>query len=204
VDRADWDRRYAEKPLLWSAGPNQFVAAELGDLAPGAALDLGAGEGRNAIWLAGRGWRVSAVDFSRVALERARRLAARRGVEVAWVLEDLSRYRPRPGAYDLVLMCYLQLPEAERRRVIAAARAALVPGGTFLYVGHDASNLTRGVGGPQDPAVLCSPGEVVAELPGWRVVRAEVVTRRVQGESGHGGKEGGVALDALVRAVRPR
>ncbi len=202
MDREGWNRRYAEKELVWSAGPNQFVVAETESLRPGRALDLAAGEGRNAVWLAARGWRVTAVDFSEVALDKARRLAEARGVDVEWALADLVDYRPDPGAYDLVLMCYLQVPEDARRLIIARARAAVVPGGVFLYVGHDRSNLEHGVGGPQDPAVLCTAGDVVADLPGFEIQKAEVAERRVEREPGHGGAADAIALDALVRAVR--
>ncbi|MFD0328131.1 methyltransferase domain-containing protein [Streptacidiphilus monticola] len=79
MDAEDWDRRYAAEELVWSAGPNRFVAEELAGLTPGRALDLAAGEGRNALWLAEQGWRVDAVDWSAVGLDKARRAAAARG-----------------------------------------------------------------------------------------------------------------------------
>ncbi|NIR32783.1 MAG: class I SAM-dependent methyltransferase [Gammaproteobacteria bacterium] len=202
MDREGWDRRYAEKAFVWSVGPNQFVAAETEGLRPGRALDLAAGEGRNAVWLAEHGWRVTAVDFSEVGLEKAKRLAAERHADVEWVLADLLDYRPELGGYDLVLMCYLQVPEGARRAILARAGAAVAPGGVFLYIGHDRSNLEHGVGGPQDPAVLCTPEEVAADLAGFGIEKAEVVQRRVEREPGHGGATEAIALDALVRAVR--
>lgn len=202
MDREGWNRRYAEQAFVWSADPNRFVAAETEALAPGRALDLAAGEGRNAVWLAAHGWRVTAVDFSEAGLEKARRLAEARAVEVEWVLADLLDYEPASAAYELVLVCYLQVPADARRTIMARARAAVVPGGTFLYVGHDRSNLEHGVGGPRDPAVLCTPQDVVADLPGFMIEKAEVRERRVAGEPGHGGDAQATALDALVRAVR--
>jgi len=202
MDHEAWNRRYAGRACAWSRAPNALVAAETRALAPGRALDLGAGEGRNALWLAEHGWRVTAIDFSEVALERARRLSIERGVEVDWVLEDLLRYRPAPEAFDLVLVCYLQLPAPERRTVLARARAALAPGGALLYVGHDLSNLAHGAGGPRDPAVLATPEEVARELAGLAIERAEVVTREVEADAGHGGAPGARALDAVVRARR--
>lgn len=205
VRNVDWDRKYAERELLWSAEPNRFVAAELGELTPGGAtgdspgraLDLACGEGRNAVWLAGLGWRVRAVDFSGVALDKARAVAQQQGVDVDWVLADLLEHTPEPDGYDLVLIAYLQLPADELATVLRGAAAALAPGGTLLVVGHDLSNLTDGVGGPRYPEVLLTPEAVVAELAGLRVSRAERVRRPV--DTPDGPRE---AVDTLVRATR--
>jgi SAM-dependent methyltransferase len=197
MERADWDRRYRGTELVWTAQPNRFVVQELGELPPGRALDLGSGEGRNAVWLAERGWRVTAVDFSPVALDKARRLAQAREVTVDWVLADLRGYRPEPGAYHLVLVAYLHLPPAERAVVLAGAVAALAPRGTLLVIGHDLANLTQGIGGPQDPAVLYTPEAIVAELDGLTVRRAGRVRRPVDTAP-----EPGEAVDTLVRAIR--
>ncbi|WP_246115504.1 class I SAM-dependent methyltransferase [Trebonia kvetii] len=116
--------------LVWGAGPNRFVTAEVTALAAGRAIDLGTGEGRNAIWLAERGWQVTAVDFSAAGLARASRLAAERGVSVDWVQADLLDYKPAPGGYDLVLIAYIHLPSASLARVFRTAAAAVAPGGT--------------------------------------------------------------------------
>ncbi|MCZ7529260.1 MAG: class I SAM-dependent methyltransferase [Acidimicrobiia bacterium] len=197
MDATDWNRRYDEWELVWSAGPNQFVAAEVADLPAGRALDLACGEGRNALFLAEQGWRVTAVDFSDVALEKARRIAARRNVSVDWVLADLLEYEPAERAWDLVLVCYLQLPAGERRRVLEHASAAVAPGGSILVIGHDVENLTSGARGPKDPAVLLTPDAVAGELPGLRVERAERVRRSVPTDDGEV-----TAIDTLVRATR--
>ena len=194
----DWDARYAERELLWSAAPNRFLVAEVEGLPPGRALDLACGEGRNAIWLAERGWKVTAVDFSRVAVERARRIAAERGVEVDFLQADLLAYEPAGRAFDLVAVFYLQLPAPERAAVLAAAAAAVAPGGTLLVVGHDLLNLSEGYGGPRSPAVLFTPDDVVREAPGLAVVRAERVRRPVELEDGTTVD----AIDALVRLRR--
>jgi SAM-dependent methyltransferase len=197
VDRAAWDRRYAGTELVWTAEPNRFVVAEVAGLAPGRALDLACGEGRNAVWLAGRGWAVTGVDFSAAALRKAARLAAARGVTVEWINADLLEHRPPPASAELVLLAYLQLPPDERRVVLGRAAAAVAPGGTLLVVAHDRSNLEGGHGGPGDPRVLATPAEVAAELPGLEVLRAETVTRPV--ETSDGPRR---ALDLLVRARR--
>jgi SAM-dependent methyltransferase len=217
MDAEAWDRRYAASPLVWSAGPNAAVAAEAADLPPGRAVDLASGEGRNAIWLAERGWLVSAVDFSSVATRRTAELAAERlGAESARVtaVEADATTWAAEAPVDLAVLAYLQLPAPARRRAHRNAAAALAPGGVFLLVAHHLDNLEHGVGGPQDPAVLFTEDDVVADLDGCGLVvdRAERVERRVAG-AGSGGSEGvghgtsetddRPALDLLVRAHRP-
>jgi SAM-dependent methyltransferase len=196
--REDWNARYAAKGLLWSAEPNRLFAAELADLMPGRALDLACGEGRNAVWLAERGWRVTAVDFSEVAIAKAAELAASRNVHVDWVLADVVDHEPEARAFDLVVVLYLQLPEDELARAVRHASDALAPGGTLLVLGHDRTNLTDGYGGPKDAAVLFGPEDVVALLGDLVVERAETVGRTVTLDDG----EERTALDAFVRAHR--
>lgn len=203
MDSAEWDRRYASSELLWGSGPNAFVATEVADLPPGRALDLAAGEGRNAIWLAQRGWTVTAVDFSAVAMDKAAALAKSveaPAAQLRWICADVTTYEAGAGAYDLVLLAYLQLPAAERKEVLSRAASALAPGGTLLVVAHDLANLTEGVGGPQDAAVLFRPQDVLSDLAdaGLDVVRAETVQRPVEVDG-----QPRVALDVLVRLVRP-
>jgi SAM-dependent methyltransferase len=197
-ERDDWNRRYAESGLLWSEHANRFLAAEVTGMTPGRALDLACGEGRNAIWLAEQGWRVTAVDFSDVGLEKAKRLAARRAVDVEWQLADLREYRPLAGTFDLAIVLYLHLAADARRLVLARAAEALAPGGTLLVVGHDLMNLTDGHGGPKNPDILFTPDVVAGELPGLVVDRAERVRRPVAVDGGEV-----EAIDALVRARRP-
>ncbi len=194
MKRDAWNRRYAGSELLWTAEPNRVLVAEISGLPPGRALDLACGEGRNAVWLAERGWEVTGVDFADVGLDKARGLAAARGVDPTWVEADLLDYDPPPEAFDLVVILYLQLPADERRRVLRAAAAAIAPGGTLLVVAHDRSNLEHGHGGPQDPRMLATPQEVAGDLDGLEIQFAKVVERR-DGDL--------VALDLLVRARRP-
>jgi SAM-dependent methyltransferase len=197
VDSHDWDERYSGSEFEWTTQPSQFVVRELAELPPGRALDLASGEGRNAVWLAERGWRVTGVDFSRVGVGKARRFAARRGVDVEWILADLTSYQPPVGTFGLVLVAYLQLPASQRAEVLARAASALAVGGTFLMVGHDLTNLTEGVGGPRSAEVLCTPEVVSAELVGLRVRRAERVRRTVRHE-----REPFDAIDTLVLATK--
>ena len=200
MDAGAWDARYAAADQVWSVEPNQFVASELADLPPGAAVDLACGEGRNAIWLADRGWTVTGIDFSEVAVERARRIAGDR--PVTWVVGDaLTVEVPQ---VDLAVLAYLQLPPEQRRTAVRRAFAALEPGGTLLVVAHDSTNLAEGTGGPQDPSVLYTAEDVLADLEGepHTVVRAERVGRQVTKDDDHGGTQEKTAWDALVRVVR--
>ena len=193
--REDWNRRYAGAESLWSAKPNRFLVAEVARLEPGRALDLACGEGQNAVWLAGLGWEVTAVDYAEVAIAKAIERAAREGVAVDFHADDLLRYRPEARAFDLVLILYLHMPSDGRRLVLERAAAAVAPGGTLVLVGHDLLNLTEGVGGPSDPDLLFTPDDVVAELHGLDVEKAERVLRDVHDADRP-------AIDALVRATR--
>jgi SAM-dependent methyltransferase len=197
VEKEEWDQRYGSTDLVWTAEPNRFVVEELAGDTPGRALDLGTGEGRNAIWLAAQGWQVTAVDFSAVALAKAARLAESRHVSVTWVQADLRDYTPGEGGYDLVLLAYIHLPRAEFDALLGKASAALAPGGTLLVIGHDVDNISHGHGGPQDPAVLHRADDVAAALGGLTIRRAGQARRPVQTADGEK-----VAIDTVVRAER--
>lgn len=190
----DWDERYAERELLWTAQPNRFLVDETSGLRPGRALDLGCGEGRSAVWLAGRGWTVTGVDFSPVGIEKARDLAEQAGVEVEWVVADVTGWEPE-DTYDLVVIFYLHVPPDQLSAVLGRARRALAPGGTALIVGHALRNLTDGVGGPPSPEVLYTASAISEALEGLAIERAGEVERAVE--------TNGVnrpAIDVLVRA----
>lgn len=200
MDRDQWDERYAGDELVWKSAPNQFLVSEVGSLPPGRGVDLACGEGRNAVWLAERGWKVTGVDFSPVGLAKAERLARSRNVDVRWVESAVQQWTPPLEGFDLAAAFYLQLPQPERSTALTVAAISVAPGGTLLVVAHDHDNLTRGFGGPQDDAVLYSIDDVrdVAEANGLIVQRAEQVVRLVETESGDRD-----AIDMLVRAVRP-
>lgn len=198
MDQRFWDERYAGADLVWTAEPNRFLVAEAADLAPGRAVDLAAGECRNAVWLAEQGWEVDAVDFSAVGLDKGARLAEHRGVgaRVHRVVADLATWKA-PRRYDLVLVAYLHLPAPVRAVVFGAAADAVAPGGTLLAIGHDLANLDRGYGGPQDPSVLTTGPDLVGMLGDLEVLRAGPVERTVVTPEGER-----TAIDHVVRAVR--
>ena len=152
MNSSDWDARYATAGQ-WSREPNAWVAATLGSLDPGTAVDLGAGEGRNALWLAGLGWEVTAVDISAVGLQTGRARAAELGVDIEWVTADATTW-VSPQLVDLVVIAYLQLPAADLARAIGNAAGSLAPGGTLALINHDRANT---VGGPSEsPSVACT------------------------------------------------
>lgn len=193
--RETWDERHAAREPIESAEPDATLVDEVGPLPPGRALDLGAGDGRNAVWLAGHGWRTTAVDFSAVALARGRALADATGAVVDWRQADLLEWEPPEAAYELVTLFFIHLPPSELGRVLAAAAAAVAPGGILLVVGHDRSNLAEGVGGPQNPDVLFTAGELASRLPaGFAVERATAVRR------GRGTER--APINAILRARR--
>lgn len=203
MDAAAWDARYAGADLVWSAGPNVWVRELCTPMTPGLALDVAAGEGRNALWLVEQGWAVVAADFSPVGVERMNEIADRRlgdrRAAFAAVVADATQPAPRPPsdlvveaathagqpkrAYDLVLISYLHLPRNDWGEALAAAVRATAVGGFVLVVVHAVRNLTAGVGGPQDPTILLDPEDVIAsgaELP-VDVELAQLRARDVEG-----------------------
>jgi SAM-dependent methyltransferase len=200
MEREDWNRRYAAKEFIWTVNANRFLVAEAANLLPGRALDLAAGEGRNAVWLAERGWAVRAIDFSDVAIEKGKRLAAARQVaaKIDFQIVDLRGYEPEVHHFDLVALMYLQIPRAEREPIFIQAARAVAPGGTFLLVAHDSANLLHGYGGPQQPDVLYTAEQVVNALGGeLEIEKATPVKRLVETDDGTK-----VAIDCLVRGKR--
>jgi SAM-dependent methyltransferase len=199
MDAASWDARYEGTELVWSAGPNRFVAEHLADHPRGRALDLAAGEGRNAIWLAEQGFEVEALDFSEVAAAKGRELAAHRGVAVTFTVADVTEpFTVAPA--DVVVVAYLHLPREVERDVLRRAADLVRPGGPLLLVAHARRNLDDGVGGPPDPAVLPTPEEVTGALSGTglEIVLADEVSREVEVDG-----DAREAIDVLVRATRP-
>ena len=187
----EWDSRYAGADRVWSAAPNAWVAATIRTWFTGRALDLGAGEGRHAVWLASLGWQVTAVDFSPVGIERGRRGAQELAVEVDWVVADVRTWEPPVGVtFDLVLLAYLHLEDD----VLARARDWVAPGGALVVLGHALRNLSDGVGGPQDPRLLHTEAEYRAASEGLELeYLGEVVRHLPEGD----------AIDLALVARRP-
>jgi SAM-dependent methyltransferase len=200
-----WDERYSSATRLWSGQPNPQLVAQATDLTPGEALDAGCGEGADAIWLASRGWTVTGVDLSEVALERAARHAATEGDSIArritWLHEDLLSWDPGPRRFDLVSTQFLHLPpdlfDPAYRRLAAAVR----PGGTLLVVMHHADDVHANVGRPSGhPGLFPSAEQLTAPLdPGdWEIVVSSAVERSATDLDG----QPATVKDTVVRARR--
>lgn len=201
---ADWDRKWRgrldeNRDAELGRRPNRFLVSAVEGSEPGRALDLACGAGRHALWLAERGWQVTGVDFSEVALAEGRRLAAARGLDLEWIAADVVAWEPPAQAFDLVLVLYLQLPGHELRAVLGHAARALAPGGRLIVIGHHRDNLEHGYGGPSSAAVLYTEADIEARLDGLEVERAERVRRPVESVEGDHH-----AIDAVVVATAPR
>lgn len=197
-----WDQRYASRAQIWSGRPNPHLVARIADLAPGHALDVGSGEGADAIWLAGRGWEVTAIDVSSVALRRGAAHADAAGADlaarIAWRHEDVLSWGPDPGAFDLVSSQFMHLPPGPREALFARLAAGVAPGGTLLVVGHhplDLETLPRG-----HPEMLFTAEEVAATLDpeAWEVVVADAPGRPFTDPAG----DVVTVHDALLQAMR--
>ena len=194
---ADWDARYSSSDRIWSGRPNSTLVDEVFDLAPGRALDVGCGEGADAVWLARQGWQVSALDPSSVALERAQRAAAEAGVDISWWLGQLRDTDLPLESFDLVSSFYAPLPV--EHEPIARLMSLVAPGGTLLIV-HHADFPEHHAARPGDVATMLSPALAAEFLSGdndWTLRVNETRERAVEGGSGtlHGD-------DYVVKAVR--
>ena len=205
--RESYDQRYASVHALWSGNPNPQLVQEAASLSPGRALDAGCGEGADAIWLAGRGWHVTAVDFSEVALTRAAEHAADEGAEVSSRIDFLQRelgvWTPEPAAFNLVSAQFLQLPRAQRDVVFTALASAVAPGGTLLMVGHSVSDLEGHVHRPPSREVYFTAEELadtILEPDTWDIVACGSRARIVQPD----GAPSATVHDAVLRAARRR
>lgn len=173
-----WDDRFAGDGFAYGTEPSRWLAAQADRFRPGSRiLSLGEGEGRNAVWLAGRGHRVEAVDGSAVGLAKAERLARAQGVAITTTVADLADYRPDAGAYDAVLLIFLHLPPALRAAVHARAGSALAPGGLLVLEAFTPRQLAFKSGGPRDGAMLYDEALARADFPGlaWDTLREEEI-----------------------------
>ncbi|RLK50360.1 methyltransferase family protein [Alkalispirillum mobile] len=183
-----WDERYDNQAYFYGTEPNDFLAAQAWRIpAGGRVLCLAEGEGRNAVWLAGQGFRVTAVDASEVGLGKGRRLAEMRGVEVEWVLADLAEYRIDPQTWDGVVGIFAHLPPALRARAHAAAAAGLRPGGVVIIEAYTPKQLGYGTGGPPDKAMMMDLATLRDEFSGLTPEVARECEREVLEGVGHTG-----------------
>lgn len=199
---AFWETFYSERDRIWSGHPNAMLVREVSGLAPGNALELGCGEGADAIWLAGRGWQVTALDVSALALERAAKHAEDAGVadRIQWRRQDLAVWEPREH-YDLACAQFLHSPvELPRNAILATGARAVAPGGRLLIVGHESFPSWSQHPEPEEP--LPTAAELAAELglgsPDWELETVDSVEREANGPDG----QSGILADSVLRARR--
>lgn len=190
MGHSHWDERYSRSQ--WPLHPDPQLVDMAGELVPGRAIDLGCGTGRNAVWLAARGWDVTGVDASAVGLSQAARSAQEAGVAISLVQADLLHYELAPGAYELVVMANLHFPPAEREQLFAKAKAALAPGGHVFVTGHHLNSL--GSGGPPSPERLYTQ-----ELLEALLAPLDVKVWSTEGPAG----DGGPSLNVVAWAGAP-
>lgn len=177
-----WDKRYEGNEFKYGKIPIAFLVQEVDSLPPGKALCLGAGEGRNAVWLAEQGFNTSALDNSAVGLEKARQLAVERKVEIEIIKADITTWVPGERRWDLITLFYLHLRPEERAIVHEQAVKALAPGGRILLQGFSPRQLGRGTGGPGGPVSstisaseqrFIDPEELPLQFAGLEVLKLE-------------------------------
>ena len=201
-DRAYWEDRYGTPELTWSGNPNPVLVAEATSLTPGSALDIGSGEGGDALWLAAQGWHVTGVDISQNALDKAaarvESVDAEAAARIQWQQHDLAEWLPEPRSFDLVSSQFMHLPRAERGVLFRGLAAAVAPGGTLLIVGHDITDMDLGEHEGHKTRLMFGVDEVVATIDGQglSVEVAEVRVRENPQPTSHHLK------DVVVRAVR--
>jgi hypothetical protein len=190
-----WDERYAGSESLWSGDPNPTLVSEVGGLEPGTAVEVGSGEGADAIWLARRGWSVLATDVSAVALDRAAGHAAAAGADIVsritWERRDMLEWQPPRRAFDLVTAHYVHVPPDIRAALYGRLAAAVGPGGTLLIVGHHPSDLETSVHRPPFPELLFTGDDLATDLglagagdDAWEIVTNAAVPRQVRDANG--------------------
>jgi len=184
MDEAFWEDRYRSSEALWSGNPNPQLVTSAAGLTPGAALDVGCGEGADAIWLAGGGWRVTAIDISTVALERgaahARQVSIEAAEHITWLHVDLTTWVPPASTFDLVSAQFMQPPVDQREALHRRLAASVSPGGHLLVVGHHPTDLQTTVPRPPVAELFFTPADVVAILDPerWDVVVSEARARQ--------------------------
>ena len=192
--RGDWDDRYRSVDHLFSEEPDSELVTRAKDLPAGHAVDLGAGEGRNSFWLARAGWKVTAVDFSEVALARLHERATNEDLAVEVVDADVGDYRRRGKRFDLVVLANLHPAPGERQQVFQAAAGAVASGGHLFVVGHHLDAL--GHAGPPDGDRLYSECRLEGAFPGLEVLEMHRVERA------HGDVDHVPVVDLVIWARR--
>jgi SAM-dependent methyltransferase len=193
-----WDDRYGEAGFAYGTDPNDFLAASLHHLPPtGSILCLADGEGRNSVFLAEHGYRVTAVDSSPVGIEKGRVLAAERGVAITACVADLADYPLPDDTYDAIISIFCHLPPPLRRRLHGRIPFSLKSGGVFLLEGYTPRQLDLGTGGPPVKELLMELATIREELSPLRIIHGIELEREVREGRLHTGLGSVVQLIAV-------
>ena len=195
-----WDERYAADELVYGSAPNDFLAQQAhGFPKTGGALDIGAGEGRNALFLASLGLDVLAVDQSAVGMQKAQRLARERGVSLRTQAADLNDFQAEPNSFDVIISIFVHLPAALRAKVHKNVITWLKPGGVFVLEAYAPEQLHRDTGGPKDPLLLAPLQTLLTELSGLTIEHQAALVRNVGEGRFHSGEASVVQVVARKR-----
>lgn len=203
-----WDERYGGEKFFYGTEANQFLVSQVGHFTPGGRLlCLGEGEGRNAVFLAGQGFEVTALDACATGLKKAEQLASQRGVKIQTLVADLNDFDPGDQCWDGILSIWCHLPSALRKRVHASCARALKPGGLFLLEAYRPAQLEMGTGGPKDVDMLPTLESLRQDFPSLQALLAQELEREVLEGAGHTGASAVVQWvarrPAQVEAIRP-
>lgn len=198
MDADGWNARY--RGALWNHLPPRAFQDAVAEWSPGRALDIATGDGRNAIWLARKGWSVTAVDFSSEAISRGQAAAASEDVQVRWLVDDALGWEP-DEQFDLVSMLYLHLPAEQNRRMLQRAARWVAPGGHLFVLGHDLANLQTGAPGPREADRLYTTQLLTTVDASMRVLRCEQLSRDLATDSESAEVSTGHAIDTLLVAT---
>lgn len=199
MNTTNWDQRYSEPGYTYGTTPNTFLVSVVNRIPPGRVLMLAEGEGRNAVYLASLGYRITAVDGSAVGLGKALELAAERGVSLTTIVADLDRFEIEPGQWDAIVSCFCHIPSAIRIPLHRKVVNGLKPGGVFVLEGFSKEQMDYDTGGPKSPDMLMAREELLQELAGLEIIHAATLVRDVKEGRGHTG----LASVVQILAMKP-
>ena len=192
-----WDQRYASDDYAYGIEPNDFLVEMLDKLPPGKVLCLGEGEGRNAVWLAEQGYQVTAVDASEVGLQKARKLAEKRGVDITTVHADLADFEIEPQYWDVIVSIFCHLPPELRRKVHQKCVLGLRKDGVMLLEAYTPAQLEHKTGGPPSAMMMMDKDTISTELDGLEFLHLQECEREIHEGEFHNGT--GDVVQALAR-----
>ena len=195
-----WNQRYNQPDYVYGTQPNDFLVSASASIPRGKLLSLGEGEGRNAVYLATQGWDVTAVDSSEVGLEKARRLAAEKGVQITTIVADLVDFQIQPNSWEAIVSIFCHVPSVIRLPLHQAVVRGLKPGGVFVLEAFTPRQLAMGTGGPASPDMLMTLASLRQELAGLRFVQAVELDRKVVEGQFHTGQAAVVQIVGVKEA----